>query len=117
MKVIVDSQLPKLLAIILSELGHESIHTINLPNGDESSDTETINYSLENDLIVITKDSDFFHSHILFEKPRKLLFVNTGNIKNRQLLDLFRKNHLLIFTLFNTLNFVELNRDGIVSHD
>ena len=117
MKLLIDAQLPVLLNTILNELGYNSIHVDSLINGDESSDTEIINYAEVHNLIVVTKDSDFFHSHSLQNKPTKLLLVSTGNIKNKQLLDIFRKNHFHINDLFKTVNFVEMNSNGIASHE
>jgi predicted nuclease of predicted toxin-antitoxin system len=29
--------------------------------------------------VVVTKDTDFYHSHVLQRKPWKLLLVRTGN--------------------------------------
>ena len=117
MKLLIDAQLPQLLNAVLNELGYNSIHVDSLINGDESSDVEIINYADSNNLIVVTKDSDFFHSHSLQNKPAKLLLVSTGNIKNRQLLDIFRKNHSRTHKLFETVNFLEINSSGIASHE
>ena len=117
MKLLIDAQLPLLLNTILNELGYDSVYVDSLLNGDESSDTEIINYAEENKLIVITKDSDFFYSHTLQNKPTKLLLVSTGNIKNKQLLDIFRKNHLQLSELFKTVSFIEINSNGIASHE
>ncbi|MBI3521040.1 MAG: DUF5615 family PIN-like protein [Bacteroidetes bacterium] len=117
MKLLIDAQLPTLLAAILNELGYQSIHVDSLINGDESTDTEIINYAEKHQLIVVTKDSDFFHSHSLLKKPAKLLLVSTGNIKNKQLFDIFRRNHLKLYELFEIVNFVEINSNGIASHE
>ena len=117
MKLLIDAQLPLLLNAILNELGYNSIHVDSLINGDESSDTEIINYAEEHQLIVVTKDSDFFHFHSLQNKPTKLLLVSTGNIKNKQLLHIFRKNHLQLSELFENVNFIEINSNGIASHE
>lgn len=117
MKLLIDAQLPLLLNTILNELGYNSVHVSNLINGDESTDIEIIHYAENNELIVVTKDSDFFHSHSLQNKPSKLLLVSTGNIKNKQLLDIFRKNHLQLHELFKTVNFIEINSSGIASHE
>jgi predicted nuclease of predicted toxin-antitoxin system len=90
MKFLIDVQLPPKLCETLESIGLESIHVNSLPNGDETSDTDISLFVSENNLIVVTKDSDFYHAHMLFQKPEKLLLINTGNIKNRQLFDLIR---------------------------
>ena len=117
MKLLIDAQLPALLNTILNELGYNSTHVYSLTNGDESTDTEIISYAENHKLIVVTKDSDFFHSHSLQNKPTKLLLVSTGNIKNKQLFDVFRRNHLQLNELFKTVNFIEINSNGIASHE
>lgn len=96
MKLIVDAQLPVKLCEILNQVGLDSIHVDELPKGDETPDSEiTKTADLEN-LMVVTKDFDFYHSHMALGKPRKLFLITTGNLKNRQLFDLFRNNILII---------------------
>jgi predicted nuclease of predicted toxin-antitoxin system len=70
MKFIVDAQLPLLLCDILEKAGFTSIHVDSLSTGDESSDKEIIKYADNNDLIVITKDSDFYYSHMILGQPK-----------------------------------------------
>lgn len=94
MRFLIDAQLPVLLKLVLVEKGFEAFHSSDLPKGNNSSDFEIIDFALENNLVVITKDSDFLDSFLLFSKPKKLILVNTGNIKNRALLDIFRTSIL-----------------------
>jgi len=115
MKLIVDAQLPAKLCDILNQHGLESIHVDTLPKGDETPDFEISEYADRNDLIVVTKDVDFYHAFMTSGKP-KLLLVTTGNLKNRQLFDLFRANILLIQNALSRSNFVELNNKGIIEH-
>jgi predicted nuclease of predicted toxin-antitoxin system len=116
MKLIVDAQLPIKLCEILQQLGLESIHVDQLPNGDETSDWEITKLADLEDLIVVTKDVDFYHSHMALGQPRKLFLITTGNLKNRQLFDLFRNNALIIKNALNKSSFVELSNEGIVEH-
>ena len=115
MNIIVDAQLPFKLCEILQQLGASSIHVQELPDGDETSDLEIIKYADRNKLIVLTKDSDFYHSHMALGKPNKLLLISTGNIKNTQLFSLFRNNFLLISNSLEKNNFVELTTEGLIS--
>ncbi|GAB2596854.1 DUF5615 family PIN-like protein [Spirosoma areae] len=94
MKFLVDAQLPPLLAIWLSEKGFDTLHTNDLPDRDETEDYYIRQVAATDDRVVITKDSDFYDSHLLQNQPAKLLLITTGNLKNRQLLDLFRKKFL-----------------------
>ena len=61
MKFIVDAHLPKKLSYFLQEKGYDSIHTLDLPNKNASSDLEINNLSLKENRIVISKDSDFYN--------------------------------------------------------
>ncbi|MEQ8924796.1 MAG: DUF5615 family PIN-like protein [Fulvivirga sp.] len=70
MKLLVDAQLPIKLCEILKQLGLESIHVGMLPNGDESTDAEITEYSDKMNLMVLTKDIDFYHSHMTIGKPK-----------------------------------------------
>jgi len=83
MMLIIDAQLPTKLCEVLNQLEFETIHVDDLPNGDETSDREITEYADKSNLTVVTKDYDFYHSHMVLGKPRKLLLVTTGNIKNR----------------------------------
>ena len=116
MKFLVNAQLPPLLADWLSEKGFDTLHTNDLPDGDETEDQYIRQIADSNERIVITKDSDFHDSHLLQNKPAKLLLVTTGNLKNRQLMDLFRKNLSEIIRLFNYYHLIELTNDEIIVH-
>ena len=93
MKFIVDAQLPKSLSDFLNGSGHNSIHTLELPAQNKSSDNTITQKANDENRIVITKDADFLESYLLYSKPAKLILVKTGNIKNTELLQLF-SNHL-----------------------
>jgi predicted nuclease of predicted toxin-antitoxin system len=117
MKFLIDAQLPSKLCEILEAIGIDAVHVDSLPKKDETSDKEIIIHADANDLIVISKDSDFYHSHMILGQPKKLLLITTGNIKNRKLFDLIRPNILIITNLFETCNYVEMTNDGIIGHE
>jgi predicted nuclease of predicted toxin-antitoxin system len=66
---------------------------------------------------VITKDSDFLDSHLIQGIPSKLLLVSTGNITNKELLDLFDKYFETSIKLFATFDLIELNNEQIIGHE
>ena len=86
MKFLVDAQLPRRLATHLQSLGHDVLHTFDLPNGNRTTDTELNQRSLLEQRILITKDADFVNSFLLRGEPFQLLLVATGNIRNAELL-------------------------------
>ena len=116
MKFVVDAQLPPLLCEILEIAGFYAIHVDSLPKRDETSDMEIATFADTNELIVITKDSDFYFSHMLHAIPRKLLLITTGNIKNQVLFGLIRANCVHFKSLFENCDFVELSNEGLIGH-
>jgi predicted nuclease of predicted toxin-antitoxin system len=116
MKLIVDAQLPVKLCEILKKMELDSIHVDELPKGDETPDNEIIKFADTENLFVVSKGYDFYHSHMALGKPKKLFLIATGNLKNRQLFDLFRTNTLLIKNALDKSSFVELSNEGLIQH-
>lgn len=116
MKLLVDAQLPRKLCEILNQLGLESVHVDTLPKGDETPDSEISTFVDEQNLILVTKDFDFYHSHMTAGKPAKLFLITTGNLKNRQLFDMFRNNILIIKNALDRSSYIELNNEGIIEY-
>ena len=96
MKFIVDAQLPKSLARLLRERGHNAVHTLELPLKNATTDSHIRKYSIEDERVVISKDSDFLDSFMIKREPYKLLYLTVGNISNAELLALFDNNYLHI---------------------
>lgn len=117
MKFLVDAQLPRRMALWLSETGHDVKHTLDLPLGNRTPDTEVIACATREQRIVVTKDDDFVQSFLLSGQPSHLLLVATGNIANAELENLVRRNFARIETAFVAHHFVELNRDALVIHE
>jgi len=57
-----DAQLPYGLKLFLASLGHAALHTDDLPNKEQTSDSETRSLSFLDHRIVISKDTDFLDS-------------------------------------------------------
>jgi len=64
----------------------------------------------------VTKDFDFYHSHMTIGKPKKLFLVTTGNLKNKQLFNLFRNNASIVRNALDRSSFIELSNEGITEH-
>ncbi|MDP4231695.1 MAG: DUF5615 family PIN-like protein [Bacteroidota bacterium] len=115
-KFLLDAQLPRRLKGLFDEFGFESMHTLDLPNKNRTTDKELIRISVETDCIIVTKDGDFVESYLLSRKPEKLLLLSCGNMSNSDLEILLRKNLLRLEKEFATNNFIEINRDDLVIH-
>jgi predicted nuclease of predicted toxin-antitoxin system len=116
MKFLVDAQLPVRLARFLQTSGYDTIHTKNLPQQNSTSDTQINDISVQQERIVITKDSDFVDSFLTINKPYKLLLITTGNLKNSKLEELFVNHLSTLINLFEQHRYLELSRNVIIVH-
>jgi predicted nuclease of predicted toxin-antitoxin system len=116
MKFLVDAQLPKKLCACLRESGHDALHTLDLPRGNRTSDVLILDIAQRDDRIVVTKDDDFVQSHLVHDRPEKLLLIATGNIGNVELEKLFRANLAAIVQALETGKFVEIDHDNLLLH-
>ena len=116
MKFLVDAQLPVRLARFLKTSGYDTLHTTDLPQQNATSDTEINDITIEQERVVITKDSDFVNSFMTIQKPSKLLLISTGNIRNSELEQIFKSNLSTLVDLLENNDYVEMNRDRIIVH-
>lgn len=114
MKFLVDAQLPRSLARLLRDNGHDAIHTLDLPQRNATGDNYISEISMQEERVVISKDSDFYNDYFIRGQPYKLILVTTGNIKNSALLNLFNNNLAMIATLLNHSTVLELSNQNIV---
>jgi predicted nuclease of predicted toxin-antitoxin system len=114
MKFIIDAHLPKTLAYSLREKGFDALHTSELPNGNDTTDTEINRLSIAENRIVVSKDADFYDSFTAKKEPYKLLQVKTGNIKNTELIALFERNMELIIKQLNESSVVQISQNYII---
>ncbi|QPH40949.1 DUF5615 family PIN-like protein [Pedobacter endophyticus] len=117
MKFLIDANLPFKLALHLRNKGFDVIHTDDLPNKEQTTDREIRKTSLEQDRVVISKDSDFLDSHIIIGVPKKFLFISTGNIINRNLINLIESNLNQIVDLLSEYDLIEINNKEIIAHE
>lgn len=117
MKFLVDAQLPRRFVAWLAEAGHDARHTLDLPLGNRTPDSEVIVWAMREGRIVVTKDDDFVQSFLVAGQPSHLLLVSTGNITNNELERLIRANLPNIVTAFDTNRFVEIGRETLVIHE
>ncbi len=114
MKFLVDAQLPRKMAEWLRIASCDAIHTLDLPQGNRTSDATIIAEADSQDRVVITKDADFVNSHLLSDRPARLLLISSGNISNQQLEELFVPLIPVLTAELQANAFVELNRKGLI---
>lgn len=117
MKFVVDAQLPIRLKSWMISKGFDVVHAIDLPNKEFSTDREISSFADAEQRIVITKDSDFYKSHIIKQEPKRLFFITTGNINNNQLIALLELNMEVVSQRFLEGKIViELNNESVIVH-
>ena len=113
MKFLIDAHLPKKLADLIKYKGYDAIHTMDLPNKNYTTDSEINEISLKQQRTVITKDLDFVDTLLICDKPYKLIYLTTGNIPNKTLLELFSKNIDTIINILNDAKLIEISLNNI----
>ena len=63
MKFLVDAQLPIRFVGWRKRHGHDAVHTVDLPLGNRTPDSDLVACAKRDDRIVVTKDSDFVQTH------------------------------------------------------
>ena len=116
MKFLVDAHLPKSLSDFLQAKGHDSIHTIDLPDANRTNDQTILSIASLEKRIIITKDSDFLESFLLVGLPEKLVLIKTGNIRNADLIIIFDRNIEKICSLLEESSLIEINTSEIIVH-
>jgi predicted nuclease of predicted toxin-antitoxin system len=114
-KFLLDAHIPPSLCEILARFGHEALHTSELPEQNQTRDGVLNEISMREQRVVITKDTDFYYSHILHGRPWKLLLVRTGNIRTSELKRLFEVHLDAIVLALSTHSLVEIDREAITA--
>lgn len=113
MNFLVDAQLPRRMTAWLTTAGCDAIHTLDLPDGNRTTDGQVNDMADREQRVVVTKDADFVDTHVLGGRPAKLLLISTGNISNRGLEALMVPLIPDLVREFGSHSFLELGRSGI----
>lgn len=114
MRFLVDVQLPRRAATWLINAGYDAVHTLDLPDGNRTTDQPVIDLADREGRAVVTKDADFVDSHLLRSRPEKLFLISIGNISNLGLEALVVPLISDIIREFQTHAFLELGPSGLV---
>jgi predicted nuclease of predicted toxin-antitoxin system len=116
-KFIVDAQLPKALSDFLNAKGLNSIHTLDFPEKNKTTDSQIAKIANKENRVVISKDVDFLESFLIKKEPRRLIIVRTGNIPNKHLIKIFEENLETILQMIRRSNLLEISRNEIAEHE
>jgi predicted nuclease of predicted toxin-antitoxin system len=104
LKFIVDTQLPPSLATKFLKGGFDAVHTTYFENGHLMNDKMIRKIAVDENRIIVTKDSDFFDHFILRGAPPKVMLLELGNISNAKLFSIIDANIIRIKNLFEIEN-------------
>lgn len=90
MKFLVDNQLPVALSRFLEAKKLESIHVLDV-GLDKASDQDIWHYAQTHELIVVSKDEDFFHLACSSVNGPSFVWVRLGNCRKSVLLAAFEQ--------------------------
>jgi predicted nuclease of predicted toxin-antitoxin system len=113
MKFLIDAHLPPSLRAVFQAAGHDAIHTFDLPDQNASRDGSLNEVSVAEKRVVVTKDTDFYHSHLLHGRPWKLVLVRTGNLGMRATRQMLETHLPAIESALQTCTLVELDERPI----
>jgi predicted nuclease of predicted toxin-antitoxin system len=114
MNFLVDAQLPRWMAPWLTTAGCDAMHTLDLPDGNRTTDEQINDVADREHRVVVSKDADFVDGHLLRVRPAKLLLISTGNISNRDLEALVVPLIPDIVREFQAHSFLELGPTGLI---
>jgi len=112
---LVDVHLPISLSKFLNSRDEcSSLHINQILQKWNTSDADICKYADENNLIVVTKDSDFKNSHFINKTPRKIIRIALGNISNNELILTFEKALPYILPLSDRMSFyIEIDKTHV----
>ncbi|MFK7845089.1 MAG: DUF5615 family PIN-like protein [Rhodothermales bacterium] len=84
--------------------------------GNRTTDSQLNRISVEQERVLVTKDTDFVDSLIIQKVPYKLLLISTGNIKNLELEALLFDSLEIIVRGFESHLFIEIDRTNLRFH-
>jgi len=85
MKFLIDTQLPKLLAKRLREMGYEAEHVLEIALG-QSPDNDIWRFAAANGMVIVSKDEDFAEWVLAGRLGPAVVWLRVGNCTNSELL-------------------------------
>ena len=109
MKFLFDQNLSPVLINLLSDIFPESLH-VRDAGLQASSDEAVWEYAIQQQFMIISKDSDFRQRSFLFGAPPKVGWIRRGNCTTREIESVIRShsNNLLAFEQAESATFLAL---------
>lgn len=91
MKLLVDENLPRSLAVLAGQTFRDSVHVLDI-EPRLRTDAEIFDYAAENGFTIISKDSDFRQLSFVRPTPPKVLWLRVGNCNVAELRRIFAEH-------------------------
>lgn len=78
MKLLVDENLPRSLAVLAARTFRDSVHVLDI-EPQLRTDAEIFDYASEHGFTIISKDSDFRQMSFVTASPPKVVWLRVGN--------------------------------------
>jgi len=100
-RFLIDVNLPKYFRFFNSD---SFIHVVDIDPC--LSDHEIWNYALENDYVIVSKDTDFYNRFLISDKCPKVIFLKLGNLTLQELYNYFENNWSKITDYLNKASLI-----------
>lgn len=107
-KYLIDVNLPYFFSLWNT---HEFIHQRDI--SDEWNDKQIWQYAIENNLTIISKDSDFSNRVLMHTPPPKVIHIRFGNMKMKEFFEIMTRIWPEINMLNKTNKLVNVYKDRI----
>jgi predicted nuclease of predicted toxin-antitoxin system len=107
-KFLIDVNLPYYFSLWN---GDEYIHQRDI--NDEWSDEKIWEYAKENNLTIVTKDSDFSHRIILHEPPPKVIHIRIGNVNMKDFFNILSNSWSIVCEMNMKYKLINIFKDSI----
>ncbi len=112
MKWLVDENLPIQIG---QELALDCVHATRI--GEQITDSELWNYAKRHDMIILTRDTDFFDRFLLLGPPPKVVWIRLGNLTKQQLIQEILRRWSVIRSLIQKPDLIQVHPQNLETMD
>lgn len=106
-----------MLGTYLRWKGADAVHTTHFPEGHLLQDSGIVRIALEEERIIVTKDSDFPDAFFLKGAPPRLVYLRLGNMRNRELTAFLETRWALLEELLaQDANMLVLSQEQLITY-
>ncbi len=105
---VLDENLPSTTPLWLNE---KFIHVLEI--SDEFSDGDVWSYAISNNLIIVTKDVDFYNRYLSSSDYPQIIWFRTGNMKKKFFYEFIKKSWPEIEIMIESASFIIVTEDKL----